>query len=185
MSIEDIKQIMDGFDPAALLPDLSTLEGKAELICRIAVLVGPVLLLALGIAYLLFAPREANYHFGYRCFFGMGSVDAWRFSQRLAGMVWGILGLVLTIVMLIVCGSFRGMEIMPMVTKAAVALAWQAGLTLLSSLAVNVVVMTQFDAKGDYRKKNKKYSERERNALPSLFTERKRLLLVKSVDREA
>ena len=48
MSIEDIKQIMDGFDPAALLPDLSTLEGKAELICRIAVLVGPVLLLALG-----------------------------------------------------------------------------------------------------------------------------------------
>ena len=156
MSIDSIKELLDGFDPATLLPDLTTVVGKVELIARIAVMVGPIILLILGALYCFASPKEANYHFGYRCFFGMGSVDAWRFSQRLAGMVWGILGLVLTIVMLIVCGSFRGMEIMPMVTKAAVALAWQAGLTLLSSLAVNVVVMTQFDAKGDYRKKNKK-----------------------------
>ena len=156
MSIDSIKELLDGFDPATLLPDLTTVVGKVELIARIAVMVGPIILLILGALYCFASPKEANYHFGYRCFFGMGSVDAWRFSQRLAGMVWGILGLVLTVVMLIVCGSFRGMEIMPMVTKAAVALAWQAGLTLLSSLAVNVVVMTQFDAKGDYRKKNKK-----------------------------
>ena len=156
MSIDSIKELLDGFDPASLLPDLTTVVGKVELIARIAVMVGPIILLILGVLYCFAAPKEANYHFGYRCFFGMGSIEAWRFSQRLAGMVWGVLGLVLTIVMLIVCGSFRGMEIMPMVTKAAVALAWQAGLTLLSTLAVNVVVMTQFDAKGDFRKKNKK-----------------------------
>ena len=156
MNIESIKELLDGLDPAKLLPDLTTVVGKVELIARIAVMVGPIILLILGALYCFASPKEANYHFGYRCFFGMGSVDAWRFSQRLAGMVWGVLGLVLTVVMLIVCGSFRGMEIMPMVTKAAVALAWQAGLALVSSLAVNVVVMTQFDAKGDYRKKNKK-----------------------------
>ena len=156
MSIDSIKELLDGFDPASLLPDLTTVVGKVELIARIAVMVGPIILLILGVLYCFAAPKEANYHFGYRCFFGMGSIEAWRFSQRLAGMVWGVLGLVLTIVMLIVCGSFRGMEIMPMVTKAAVALAWQAGLTLLSTLAVNIIVMTQFDAKGDFRKKNKK-----------------------------
>ena len=156
MSIDSIKELLDGFDPASLLPDLTTVVGKVELIARIAVMVGPIILLVLGVLYCFASPKEANYHFGYRCFFGMGSIEAWRFSQRLAGMVWGVLGLVLTVVMLIICGSFRGMEIMPMVTKAAVALAWQAGLALLSTLAVNIIVMTQFDAKGEHRGRNKK-----------------------------
>ena len=156
MSIDSIKEILDAFDPASLLPDLTTVGGKVELIARIAVMVGPIILLLLGALYCFASPKEANYHFGYRCYFGMGSIDAWRFTQRLAGMVWGALGLVLTVVMLIVCGSFRGMEIMPMITKAAVALVWQAALTGISALAVNIMVMTQFDAKGDFRKKNKK-----------------------------
>ena len=156
MSIDSIKEILDAFDPATLLPDLTTVVGKVELIARIAVIVGPIVLLILGLLYCFASPKEANYHFGYRCFFGMGSIEAWRFTQRLAGMVWGALGLVLTIVMLIVCGSFRGMEIMPMVTKAAVALIWQAVLIGLSALAVNLVVMSQFDANGDFRKKRKK-----------------------------
>jgi hypothetical protein len=156
MSIDSIKEILDGFDPASLLPDLTTVVGKVELIARIAVMVGPIILLILGALYCFASPKEANYHFGYSCYFGMGSIDAWRFTQRLAGMVWGALGLVLTVVMLIVCGSFRGMEIMPMVTKAAVALVWQAALTGISALAVNIMVMTQFDAKGDFRKKKKK-----------------------------
>ena len=68
MSIEDIKQIMDGFDPAALLPDLSTLEGKAELICRIAVLVGPVLLLAVGIGLFALSTILSWSLYGSRCF---------------------------------------------------------------------------------------------------------------------
>ena len=156
MSIDSIKEILDAFDPASLLPDLTTVVGKVELIARIAVMVGPIILLILGALYCFASPKEANYHFGYRCYFGMGSVDAWRFTQRLAGMVWGALGLVLTVVMLIVCGSFRGMEIMPMITRAAVALVWQAALTGISALAVNIMVMTQFDAKGEHRVRSKK-----------------------------
>ena len=156
MSIDSIKEILDGFDPASLLPDLTTVVGKVELIARIAVMVGPVILLILGALYCFASPKEANYHFGYRCYFGMGSIDAWRFTQRLAGMVWGALGLVLTVVMLIVCGSFRGMEIMPMITRAAVALVWQAALTGISALAVNIMVMTQFDAQGEHRVRSKK-----------------------------
>ena len=156
MSIESIKGIMDGFDPAALLPDLTTVVGKVELVARIAVMVGPILLFVLGLLYCFAAPKEANYHFGYRCFFGMGSMDAWRFTQRLAGLIWGVLGLVLTVVMLFVCSSFRGMEVMPLVNRAALALAWQAALALISSLAVNIVVMTQFDAKGEHRGRTKK-----------------------------
>ena len=82
MSIESIKEIMDAFDPAAILPDLTTLFGKLELVCRIAVLVGPIALLIMGLAYLFLSPKEANHYCGYRCYFGMGSVQAWRFTQQ-------------------------------------------------------------------------------------------------------
>lgn len=156
MSIDSIKEIMDGFDPAALLPDLTTLVGKVELVARIAVLVGPIILLILGLLYCFAAPKEANYHFGYRCFFGMGSVDAWRFTQRLAGMVWAGLGLVLTVVMFFVTGSFRSLEVMDMVGRAATGLIWEVALVALACLAVNIVVMTQFDAKGEHRGRSRK-----------------------------
>lgn len=155
MSIESIKELMDGFDPASLLPELDTITGKAELVARIAVMIGPVVLLVLGLLYLFASPKEANYSFGYRCFFGMGSVEAWRFTQRLAGIVLGGLGLILTVVMLIVCASFRGMEIMPMTEKAVVALLWQAGTALAGCLGVNITAAVLFNAAGEPRRKAK------------------------------
>lgn len=156
MSIEDIKQIMDEFDPAALLPDLSSLEGKVELICRFAVIVGPILLLAMGIAYFLLSPREANYHFGYRCFFGMGSSEAWRFTQRLAGAVWALLGLILTITMVMKTNGMREMDVMDQVWAAVHHLLWEAGLMLGSILAINITVAVFFSAKGERRFRLKK-----------------------------
>ena len=60
MNIDSIKEIMDGFDPTVLLPDLSDLFTKVQWICRIAIVVGPVILLAMGLAYLLLAPKEAS-----------------------------------------------------------------------------------------------------------------------------
>lgn len=153
MTIDDLKSLMDGFDPAALLPQIDTVLGKIELVTRVAVVAGPVIVLALGLLYFFLAPKEANYRFGYRCYFGMGSVNAWRFTQRLAGMVWSALGLMLTVVMLLVCGSFRGKDAVDMLAAALTCLAWQAGLVLLSSLAINVVAAVFFDSKGERRKK--------------------------------
>ena len=93
LDIASIKSVMDGFDPASLLPDLSKVFGSLVGVCRVAVMIGPVIALILGLAYLFLAPKEANYYFGYRCYFGMGSVRAWRFTQRIAGMILGGLGL--------------------------------------------------------------------------------------------
>lgn len=157
MNIEDIKQIMDAFDPAALLPDLTTVAGKMELVCRIAVLIGPIVLLALGLSYLFLAPKEANYTFGYRCYFGMGSSDAWRFTQRLAGLVWGALGLVLTLIMLIVTTGYRDKVIVDQVWGAVKCLGWEAGLTLVSVLGINFAAMFFFDAKGQRRRELPKF----------------------------
>ena len=156
LDIESLKEIMDAFDPAALLPQLDTVFEKVELVCRIAVMVGPIVLLLMGIVYLFFTPREANHYIGYRCYYGMGSVQAWRFTQRIAGMAFGGLGLVLTVVMFFITGGFAAMEMMDMVWKAVRCLIWEAGLAIAATLAVNYLAFHFFDRKGEPRRKYQK-----------------------------
>lgn len=151
-SFEDIKVLMDNFDPAVLLPDLSTVVGTVEFLTRLAVVAGPIVLLTLGILYFLLSPKEANYHFGYRCFFGMGSQEAWRFTQRFAGIVWAVLGLILTIVMTVITGGFAGKPVMDIVSSGFTCLLWEIGLTVLSCLVINLTVMFRFDRNGLPRK---------------------------------
>ena len=155
LDIESIKEIMDAFDPAALLPELGDIFSLITNVCRIAVMVAPIILLVLGVAYLLFSPKEANYYFGYRCYFGMGSVEAWRFTQRLAGAVLGGLGLILTGVMLVISMGFPGMEAMDMVWKAFWCLIWQGGLALLANAGIWLAAFLRYDARGNLRKKQK------------------------------
>ena len=106
----------------------------------------------LGVGYLIFAPKEANYHFGYRCTFGMGSVEAWRFTQRLAGLVWGVLGLVMTFVMVALTGGMQEMELNDALWAAVKYVLWEVGIVLVSSVVINTVVMIRFTYSGDYRK---------------------------------
>lgn len=156
LDIDSIKEIMDAFDPAALLPELSQIFGSLASVCRFAVMIGPVVLLILGLAYLFLSPKEANYYFGYRCYFGMGSVRAWRFTQRLAGVVLGGLGLILTIIMYVISSGFAAMEVTDMVWKAVDCLIWQAVLALLATIAINLTAALRFDRRGEYRKKSQR-----------------------------
>ena len=153
VDIASIKELMDGFDPAALLPELETVFGTVTTACRWAILIGPIVLLVLGLAYLFLSPKEANYYFGYRCYFGMGSVQAWRFTQRLAGIVLGGLGLILTIVMLVLSGGFAGLSAMDMAWRALRCMLWEAGLLIAAMLAINITAAVMFDRKGEFRKK--------------------------------
>ena len=154
--LEGIKELMDAFDPAALLPDLGSVVGIVTTVARFAVLAAPMVLLVLGLAYLFLAPKEANYHFGYRCYFGMGSVEAWRFTQRLAGIIWAGLGIILTAVMVFITGSYGGKDVVQVVDSAVTCLIWEIVLAAVSCLAINVIVMLTFDRKGYPRKhKNK------------------------------
>ena len=139
---KSIKELMDGFDPAALLPE--------------AILAAPVIMLLMGLAYLLFAPKEANYYFGYRTAFGMGSVSAWRHTQRVAGLVFGGLGLILTILMLMILLTFSGREAMDMVWLAVKCLLWEGALGLAAILSINSLAMYTYDYNGNRRRKTKK-----------------------------
>ena len=127
---------------------MSTLTGTVATLTRLAVLVGPIVLLVMGILYFFAAPKEANYHFGYRCYFGMGSEEAWRFTQRLAGIIWAVLGLVLTIVMLIVSGGYGKKDVAEIINSGLTSLIWEIGLAALSCLAINITAMIRYDRKG-------------------------------------
>ena len=152
MDMDSLKSLFEGFDIAAFLPELTTLLGWVETLLRLAVMAAPLLLLGFGLLYLLSPPKEANYSLGFRCYWGMSSLDAWQFTQKIAGMVWSALGLILTVVMALICNAFRRMEPMDMVWTAVKCLGWELGLTLLTILAINVVVIVVFDKDG-YRRK--------------------------------
>ncbi len=151
MDMEAIKELLDNFDPMAFVPDLGSLIGKLELAARICVLAGPVILLVMGLVYLLLPPKEANHSLGYRFYWGMGSVQAWRFSQKLAGIIWSSLGLVLTVVMLLITNGYRGMEGMDMLYSAVKCILWELGLAVVSILAINITLIVLFDRKGNRR----------------------------------
>ena len=154
--IKSIKELMDGFDPATLLPDIGTIVGKVQLVCSIAILAAPIIMLFMGLAYLLFAPREANYYFGYRTTFGMGSVSAWRHTQKVAGLIFGGLGLVLTILMLMVCITLSSRDAMDMVWLAVKCLLWEGALGLIAVLSINSIAVYTYDYNGNRRRKSKK-----------------------------
>ena len=155
LNIDSIKALLDGMDPAALLPDLSKVFDSLVPICRFAVMAGPLVLLLLGLSYLFLTPKEANYYLGYRCYFGMGSEYAWRFTQRLAGWLFTAAGAVLTVVMFAISVRFPYMALTDMVWKAASCLLVQLAASVLLILTVNISAAIHFDRKGKHRRKRR------------------------------
>ena len=156
MTIDDLKKVLEGSDLSAVLPDLSKIVDSLAPIMKIALMAGPIILLALGLMYLFVAPKEANYTFGYRCYFGMGSVNAWRYTQRLAGILFTGVGLILTLVMFGVTAGFQKLDVMDMLWKAVKCGIWEAAIIALVNIILQVTVAFYFDGKGHLRKRKKR-----------------------------
>ena len=150
MTIENIKEIMDGVDIAALLPDLNKILEKL-VYARFLVLVGPVVLLFLGLFYFLMSPKEANFTFGYRFRWGMGSVQAWQFMQKLAGGVWMLMGMALLIAMTNAMDGLEQMELIPLLWEVSRLLGIQAICAITGCGLINLVVFIRYDHKGKRR----------------------------------
>ena len=151
-----ISSILDGLDNVGnLVPELDKLLSSVELWVSIFLLIGPLCMLVLGIIYLFLPPREANYRLGYRTYCGMGSVDAWKQTQKIAGILYGGLGLVLTVVMGIICLTLGGKDGLQLGTTAIVCLAIQAFAVLLVYLIIFAYTAIVFDKDGNRRKDKK------------------------------
>lgn len=153
MDFENLKAAMSG--GMGFLPDLEHMFDKVEILLRVVVMAGPLLLLGFGLLYLLASPKEANHTLGYRFYWGMSSVEVWQFTQRLAGMVWTVLGLVLSIAMAVVCSGFRELARDAMIFSAMRAVLWELALVVVSILAIDITVVALFDRKGYRRRRNR------------------------------
>lgn len=149
-----LSELAENFDIADMMPDVSGIMHNIVGICRAAILIGPLLLLGLGLCYYFLAPKEANYYFGYRCYFGMGSPRAWQYTQHLAGLVMGGLGAVLSVIMLIMCIRFAFLDAPGVVWRAFICMIIEVVLTISAVLFINIWTMNCFDANGKVRKKS-------------------------------
>ena len=154
--IEQMKQLVNEFDFANFIPAVDSVLGWIELLVRLFVMAAPVCILVFGLWFLFLPPKEANHRAGYRTYFGMGSVEAWRFTQFLAGIVWSAVGLILSVVMLLVTNGYREMDMMDMVNNAIVCVLWEIGCIVLCCLGINITALVVFDRKGVRRSKKRR-----------------------------
>lgn len=150
-TIAKLVDLINNFDPVSYLPDITSILGWADLYARICVMASPVIMLICGLRYLLLPPREANHEAGYRFYFGMGSVQAWRFTQKFAGLVWSAVGLILTVTMFLITGAFGQLDLMEMVDKAVLCILWEIGLILASYIAINLTLIIRYNRHGEVR----------------------------------
>lgn len=146
----------------SLIPSLDSLLGKLDLLARVLVMAGPLALMGLGLYYFLLPPKEANHSAGYRFRYGMTKVTVWRFMQRIAGMVYSGVGLVLTVVMAIICIQFGSMEAEEMLWAAVKCILWELGIIALATLAINVTVVVFYDSQGNSRKEMRELFRKEK-----------------------
>lgn len=148
MNLDALKSLLEDFDLSKVLPSLDTITGWMELAARIIVVAGPLTLLGFGLLYLLSPPKEANYSLGFRCWWGMASLESWQFTQKVAGIGWSIAGLILTLVMALKATGFREMEVMDMLASTIPCLLWELGTVLVLNLIINIIVIIFFDHSG-------------------------------------
>ena len=152
--MEKITAFFEGIDLTKLVPQLDTLLDKLLWVAKVAVMAGPVVMLVFGLWYLLLPPKEANYGAGFRTWFGMGSVEAWRMTQKIAGFAWTGCGLVLCVIMWIISRGFAAGDPMAVAGKALICILWQAGIALVSYIAISIVMLVLYDSRG-YRRGRK------------------------------
>lgn len=149
--MELISKLFD-MDLSKLVPQLPGFLGFVHTLLVLSVLIGPILMVVLGALYLFKPAPEANFKYGFRTYFGMGSIEAWQFSQKIAGLIFGALGALLLIIMFIVVLTFIKKDLFQIAGTAIVCLIIQAVLALAARGAISILCWKYFDKDGNRRK---------------------------------
>ncbi len=150
--MEKITEVLDKLkELEKLIPDLDKLVNWIHWLISFSVRIGPLCILFLGVIYFLIPPKEANHRFGYRTYFGMGSVEAWRFTQRVAGAIMTVSGLILHFIAKGAAKKFPEMTTMEMTERAFEIIRTQIIWILLIYVFMFLLTAVMFNRKGDYR----------------------------------
>lgn len=147
--MDDLLSVFQDFDVTNFLPEperyVSSLEGWT----RFFVLVPPVIVLLLGLLYYFKPTPEANRKAGFRSIYSMGSVEAWQYSQRMAGLFYMIVGGALTVIMLIISLFFQGEKAIGMLTTALICVVIEVLIVLALHIFLNVLISRSYDKDGN------------------------------------
>lgn len=152
LDMDFLKTLISDFDLMAMLPDLADLMDWIVKGVNIALIIGPVVLAVMGLWYLLLPTREANHVVGYRFFWGMGSVKSWKFTQRLAGLVWLIMGVRMAREAYERSAQLEALETIELMYTAIEIIISQVGTVIISCVIINAVIFLLFNFKGNYRR---------------------------------
>lgn len=150
--MSELLSLVKELDIAAMLPDIQVFLLQLEKVLRVIVMAGPLTILGLGLWYYLAPPKEANHRAGFRTYWGMGSIAAWRYTQRVAGMYYSVMGFGLTVILSLICNGFRAMNPMTMAICALICVLVEVVLILGVWAWIQVQVYKKFDKDGKLRK---------------------------------
>lgn len=128
--------LLKEFDIAKILPEMTKFEGQLAGWMRFFLLIGPIVIGALGAIYFYRPPDEANHAFGYRSKWSMQSVPNWRHAQKVAGMVYMVLGGGLFVLMLILAFLLGLMDPLAMAVTTVVCVLIQVILIICANLLI-------------------------------------------------
>lgn len=149
--MDKIMDLLNNFSLEKYIPKLDSVMDVTQKAIELAVRVGPLCILVLGLIYLLIPPKEANRHFGFRTYFGMGSIPAWRFTQRVSGAIMSVIGLILLLTASSAVKKFAGMDLMAMSEKAFQLIKGQIICALVIYILMFLLTAVLFNRKGQYR----------------------------------
>ena len=152
LDLDFFKTLLNDFDLMSMLPDLADVMDWIVKLVNLALIIGPVILAVMGLWYFLLPSREANRTVGYRFLWGMGSVKSWKFTQRLAGIVWFYIGYRMASEAYDNRFQLQEMETLDLMYTSIEIMIKQVGIVVVSCLAINAVVFLLFNFKGNYRR---------------------------------
>jgi uncharacterized membrane protein len=151
--MDDILSLLQDFDVANFLPEPEQFIRQLEGWTRFFVLLGPLVLLGLGACYYFKPPKESNHDFGFRSYWGMGSVQAWQYAQHLSGLLYMIAGGALTVLMGIISLFFRGESAFSMITTAVICVVIELLIVLALWIFLQFVLYRTYDKDGNPRRR--------------------------------
>ncbi len=146
--MDKLLSMLKEFDIANFLPPMAELAGSLRFWAAVIMLAGPLVMLGLGLWYYYKPPKEANHSAGFRTYYGMGSIAAWKFTQNLAGRIYILLGGGLSGLMLVISLFFIGAEPTTAMTWALICVILELALAFAAWLYIQKTVRQKFDADG-------------------------------------
>lgn len=151
--MDDLMSVFQDLDVTGFLPEADRFVRALEGWTRFFLLAPALIVALLGVWYFFKPPAEANHKAGFRCIFSMGSVEAWQYSQRLAGLFYMIVGGALFVLMLIISLFFNGNNAMGMISTALVCAVIEALVILAMHIFLIFLISRAYDKDGNRRKK--------------------------------